>query len=259
MKKKSFSDFRISKKKRIFDVIFASLAIIILFPVMLIIALLIKITSKGPILYVSNRAGTGYEIFKFYKFRTMYVGSDQKRAELSDLNLFLIHKNKHPKLNYSIKCPECERLGTWCSTVLFIDGTEICENHYHTLKREAEKKPIFFKIEHDPRTTKLGKILRKTNLDELPQFFNVLKGDMSIVGNRPLPLYEAEKLTTDYMAYRFLAPAGITGLWQVSKNRFESEEIRISLDNQYVLIASCKEDLIIILKTLTTFFRKNDY
>lgn len=259
MKMKSVSNFYLSKKKRIFDVIFASLAIIILSPLMLLIALLIKLSSKGPVLYVSDRVGSYYNVFKFYKFRTMRVGADEERVELSDLNLFLINKNKHFLLNFSLTCPECERLGRHCSTVLYIGGNEICENHYNVLKHETEKKPKFFKIEHDPRVTRIGRILRKTNLDELPQFFNVLKGEMSIVGNRPLPLYEAEKLTTDYLAYRFLAPAGITGLWQISKNRFESEDVRVSLDNQYALIESFRKDMVILLKTFCTFFRKNDY
>ncbi len=82
---------------------------------------------------------------------------------------------------------------------------------------------------------------------------------MSIVGNRPLPLYEAEKLTTDQWSYRFLAPAGITGMWQIHADRFRSEEKRINLDNQYAMISSPKTDLLIVLKTFLTFFRNNNY
>ncbi|MFX4489871.1 sugar transferase, partial [Acinetobacter baumannii] len=86
-----------------------------------------------------------------------------------------------------------------------------------------------------PRITKVGKFIRNTSIDELPQLWNVIIGDMSIVGNRPLPLYEAEKLTTDKYAMRFMAPAGITGLWQVEKRgKGEmSEEERLMLDNKY--------------------------
>jgi lipopolysaccharide/colanic/teichoic acid biosynthesis glycosyltransferase len=97
--------------------------------------------------------------------------------------------------------------------------------------------------------------LRIIHLDEFPQFINVLKGDMSIVGNRPLPLYEAEKLTTDEWSYRFLAPAGITGLWQVSNEDYMEAELRIRLDNQYAMIASPWADLRIILKTIPKLFR----
>ena len=103
----------------------------------------------------------------------------------------------------------------------------------------------------------MGKFIRRTNLDELPQLYNVLKGDMSIVGNRPLPLYEAERLTTDQLSYRFLAPAGITGLWQIKKDRFQSEEERIALDNQYSMLVGPWVDLKILIKTIPTFFRKN--
>jgi lipopolysaccharide/colanic/teichoic acid biosynthesis glycosyltransferase len=142
---------------------------------------------------------------------------------------------------------------------LYIEGTEICENWYFELKRRRGSKTTFFKAKDDPRVTRVGKVIRRFNLDELPQLYNVLKGDMSIVGNRPLPVYEAEKLTTDQWAYRFLSPAGITGLWQIKKNRFQSEEERIALDNQYSMVSTPLKDLEILIKTIPTFFRKGNY
>jgi lipopolysaccharide/colanic/teichoic acid biosynthesis glycosyltransferase len=103
--------------------------------------------------------------------------------------------------------------------------------------------------------------MRNTSIDELPQLFNVLKGDMSIVGNRPLPLYEAEKLTTDQFALRFLAPAGITGLWQVTKRGKSgqmSAEERMDLDNEYAKHNSFWHDIKIILRTIPVLFQKEN-
>lgn len=256
----SFQAFRIGRGKRLFDILFSTIALIISAPFMLIIAILIKLESKGPVLYASIRVGTGYDMFRFYKFRSMRVGSEEELSKISDLNLYLInkkHQNHEEKEDEA--CPECRQMGTNCSPLLFIDGTTICENWYLELKRRRTAQPTFFKAENDPRVTRIGKFIRRTNLDELPQFFNVLKGDMSIVGNRPLPLYEAERLTTDQMSYRFMAPAGITGLWQIKKNRFQSEEERMALDNQYAMLAGPWTDIKVLVKTLPTFFRKNNY
>ena len=107
------------------------------------------------------------------------------------------------------------------------------------------------KFEKDPRVTRVGRFLRKTSIDEIPQLINVLRGDMSLVGNRPLPLYEAEQLTRDNTVQRFDAPAGITGLWQVTKRGKAnmSTEERIALDNQYAEDHSFMMDMKIILKT----------
>lgn len=258
-KPESFEDFRIGKGKRFFDVFLASLVLIIFLPIMLIIALLIKIESRGPVIYKSTRVGTGYDLFTFYKFRSMHKTAEKERERFSDLNLYLINKHKNDNLLLEKGCPECARLGYHCSPILYIEGTEICENWYLEIKKKVSEMATFFKVQNDPRVTHIGHIIRRLNLDELPQLINVIKGDMSIVGNRPLPIYEAEKLTNDQMAYRFLSPAGITGLWQISKNRFESEEERIKLDNMYALVASPKKDLEIIIKTLGTFFNRNNY
>lgn len=255
----SFEKFRISRGKRLFDIVFASIALIVFLPFMLMIVIAIKLESKGPAIYASRRVGTGYDVFWFYKFRSMILGSEEQLNKFSDLNLYLINKAANAVAQGDDKCPECEKRGEFCSTPLFISGTSICENWYFELKRRQGKKTTFFKAKDDPRVTKVGRFIRKYNLDELPQFWNVLKGDMSIVGNRPIPLYEAEKLTTDQWSYRFLAPAGITGLWQIEKNRFQSEEERIMLDNQYAVISSPMKDAEIILKTIPTFFRKSNY
>ena len=114
----------------------------------------------------------------------------------------------------------------------------------------------FLKIKDDPRVYKVGKFLRKTSIDEFPQLINVLMGHMSIVGNRPLPLYEAEKLLVNEYVRRFDAPAGITGLWQVVKkdNQNMNEEERIHLDIQYSSKCSFFDDLLILLRTPGALF-----
>ncbi len=128
-------------------------------------------------------------------------------------------------------------------------------------QKSLKKENAFLKVSRDPRVTRVGRILRNTSLDELPQFFNVWKGDMSIVGNRPLPLYEAELLTTDQWAKRFLAPAGITGLWQVTKRGKSgalSPEERKQLDVDYALNYSFWYDLKIIFKTIPAMLQHDD-
>ena len=257
----SFEDFRIPLSKRIFDIVFSIFAILISSPLTIITAVLIKISTKGPLFYYSKRVGTGYDIFEFFKFRSMYVGSDEKMTELSDLNQYLIEKHKSGNnLLDQDKCPECENLDEPCSPILHIDGAEICESFYLYKKRMRNVNPTFFKVKNDPRVTRIGRIIRKFNIDELPQFFNVLRGDMSIVGNRPLPLYEAEKLTTDEWSLRFLAPAGITGLWQVAKHTGHvlPEERRKNMDNIYAINASFWADIKFILRTIPAIFRTTE-
>ena len=120
--------------------------------------------------------------------------------------------------------------------------------------------PTFIKVKNDPRITRIGRFIRKTSIDELPQLINVLRGDMSLVGNRPLPLYEAEQLTKEDWAYRFLAPAGLTGLWQVSKRGGDdmSAEERIALDVTYAQKNSFWFDLKLLLKTPFSMIQKEN-
>ncbi len=205
--------------KRAFDILFSLTCILILSPLLLLIALIIRLESKGPILYISKRVGTGYQIFDFYKFRSMRQGADSELQKLK-------HMNQYEKEKATNK-------------TLFDDTS-------------------FVKISNDPRITKFGNFIRKTSLDELPQLFNVLKGDMSIVGNRPLPLYEAEQLTKDVWAKRFMAPAGITGLWQVTKRGKKEMSVaeRMELDIEYANNYSFLMDLKIILKTFPALLQK---
>jgi lipopolysaccharide/colanic/teichoic acid biosynthesis glycosyltransferase len=138
--------------------------------------------------------------------------------------------------------------------------TRVCEFWFLEMKRKKGQ-AAFIKIKDDPRITKIGKILRNTSIDELPQLINVLKGDMSIVGNRPLPLYEANMLTTDQFSERFGAPAGITGLWQVEKRGRKgpmSEEERKMLDNNYALNNSFWGDIKLIIRTIPALFQKEN-
>ena len=129
------------------------------------------------------------------------------------------------------------------------------------LMKDNEMQGNMFKMENDPRITKVGHFIRKYSIDELPQLFNILKGDMSVVGNRPLPLYEAEKLTSDDSIDRFMAPAGLTGLWQVEKRgesgKMSAEE-RKQLDITYGQTYNFLLDMKIIFKTLTAFVQKDD-
>jgi len=125
---------------------------------------------------------------------------------------------------------------------------------------DANNGPVFIKINKDPRVTRLGRFLRNSSLDELPQLINVLIGDMSLVGNRPLPLYEASSLTVDEAAQRFLAPAGITGLWQIKKRGQPDMSVqqRINLDIDYANKHSFLYDMQILFNTPRKLIQKAD-
>jgi len=140
------------------------------------------------------------------------------------------------------------------------DDFVMAESDYNK-KKEEDINNAFVKIENDPRVTKVGQFIRKYSIDELPQLFNILKGDMSVVGNRPLPLYEAEKLTADSNIDRFMAPAGLTGLWQVEergKGGNMSAEERKQLDILYGQTYCFTLDMKILFRTIFAFVQKEN-
>lgn len=143
--------------------------------------------------------------------------------------------------------------------MLYLDNEHVCEKVY--LQRKHNK-AAFMKFGNDPRITRIGGFLRNTSIDELPQLINIFRGDMSLVGNRPLPLYEAEKLTSDEYILRFAGPAGLTGLWQVTKRgkgkQDMSEEERMQLDIEYARNFSFAMDMKIIFKTFPALFQSEN-
>jgi lipopolysaccharide/colanic/teichoic acid biosynthesis glycosyltransferase len=175
----------------------------------------------------------------------MYTGADLKVDSL-------MNSNQYAKGEVEEETEDEDYNFTASDSILISDDGIISETKRKQQKME-KRENAFFKVANDPRITKMGRILRNTSIDELPQLINVFKGDMSIVGNRPLPLYEAELLTTDQWAQRFLAPSGLTGLWQVTKrggaNKMSAEE-RKQLDIDYAKNYSFWYDLKIILKTV---------
>lgn len=229
--------YKLPLSKRLFDIVFASLVLIGIAPLMLLTMLAIRLESKGKVYYIAKRVGR--QTFDFYKLRSMRTGSDQMIKDLAKKNNQYKKDTEEKTINFNAPCPECSKLddGSFCSPVLYINENEICDNWYSQQKKDIEtKNSTFIKILDDPRIKRVGKFIRNTSIDELPQLINVIKGDMSIVGNRPLPVYEAELLTKDAMSKRFLAPAGITGLWQVElrgRGGNMSEEERMRLDNEY--------------------------
>lgn len=246
--------------KRTFDILFATIVLILLSPLFLIIIFLIKIESKGPLFYSGKRVGKGYSIFPFHKFRSMKINADAMLKTLSQTNNQYSEDKEQVEERPIYDCPLCKESPTGQCSVILKDakGQDICEFQLNTWKKKKMMK--FIKIKNDPRITKMGRFMRKTSIDELPQLFNVLKGEMSIVGNRPLPLYEAEYLTDDKYIERFSVPAGITGWWQVSKRGGSNmtEEERQNLDNEYAQKMSFWFDLLILFKTPFVLFSREE-
>jgi len=193
--------------KRLFDIIFSSLAILFFLPLGIIVAFLIKLSSSGPIFYASKRVGkNGHSIF-CWKFRTMCLNAEQKLKSLLEENA--------------------------------------------DLKQEWE---TFFKLKNDPRVSAVGKFLRKTSLDELPQFWNVLKGDLSVVGPRPVTEEEVQKYYGERAAKILSVRPGLTGIWQTSGRNLLTFEERTKLEESYVDQQSLTLDLRIIFKTIPMIF-----
>jgi len=257
---------RIPCSKRLFDIVVASSLLLLLLPLLLITMIAIRLESKGKVYYTAKRVGR--KTFDFYKFRSMKVGADKLLKELAEKNnQYTKAKPKVQQENIGI-CSKCAALseGQSCTSMVYDGEKKVCEHQYLQNKKLKEKEnSSFIKIVDDPRITKVGKIIRNTSIDELPQLINVIKGDMSLVGNRPLPVYEAETLTEDQLSKRFLAPAGITGLWQVElrgKGGDMSEEERIELDNKYADYFTSNSysfwfDIKILLRTVPALFQQS--
>jgi len=190
--------------KRIFDLAVVLLGGLLLSPALLVVALLIKLDSSGPVFFVSERVGKGGRLFPFWKFRSMVEDAEGMKSSLRDLN---------------------------------------------------ETDGRLFKIKDDPRVTRLGRLIRKFSLDELPQLYNVVRGDMNLVGPRPLPLTDLEGIENDpearyWFELRSKVKPGITGLWQVMGRSDLAFKDMVALDIQYVQSWSLWLDLQILLKTV---------
>lgn len=204
--------------KRISDIVIASFTLALLSPFWLLIALLIKFDSKGPVFYTQERVGMDGRIFVVYKFRTMRMDADSE-----------IHREYQRK---------------------FIAG--------HAEANVGDANKPAYKLRDDPRITRVGRVLRRLSLDEVPQLFNVLRGDMSIVGPRPPIPYEVEAYELRHRKRLDMKP-GLTGLWQVSgRNRLPFEEM-VKLDLFYIENWSLLFDLKIILRTVLVMLRGDGY
>lgn len=197
-----------SVAKRITDVVLASVALVFLAPVMLVIALVIKVTDPGPVFFSQVRYGAGGRTFRCHKFRTMIV-----------------------------------------------DAQQVLEAYLAENPDAADEWARDHKLRNDPRVTRIGAFLRKTSLDELPQLVNILRGEMSVVGPRPIVAEEVEKYGASFAAYSATRP-GLTGLWQVSGRNNTTYEERVALDKAYVDEWSYWKDISIIAATIPAVLLK---
>lgn len=205
-KDKIRSRFIYHSMKRLFDIVAATCGIVILSPLMIIIAVLIKGEDHGPVFYKQVRVGKNGKTFKMYKFRSMFVNADKMLDKLKEQN--------------------------------DVDGP-------------------MFKMKDDPRVTKIGHFIRKHSLDELPQFLNVLKGDMSLVGPRP-PLPSEVEEYSEYDKQRLFVIPGCTGLWQATERNEVGFNEMVQLDIEYIKKANLLFDLWIIWKTVEIVIKPNE-
>lgn len=205
LKPKKQSKFLYGFIKRCFDVISSIIAIIIISPLYLLIAIIVKLESQGTIFFKHERLGKDGKKIKVYKFRTMVINAQQ-----------------------------------------------ILNNMPDEMKREFEKS---FKLEDDPRITKVGKFLRQSSLDELPQLVNIIKGEMSVVGPRPIVVKELEKYGECGDKLLTIKP-GLTGNWQVNGRSNTSYKQRVQLDMDYIDTRSFSRDMVIIAKTMGVVYKK---
>ena len=183
--------------KRTGDILISLLGLIVLSPVLAVVALLIWLEDRGPVIFTQERNGLNNRIFKMYKFRSMVINAAALRSEMEKYNE--------------------------------LDGPA-------------------FKMKHDPRITRIGRFIRKTSLDELPQLVNILLGQMSLVGPRPLPTYETAQCN-DYQMQRLLVKPGLTCYWQISGRSDITFDEWIEMDLKYIREASALTDLKILFQT----------
>ena len=251
--------------KRTFDILFSFAAIVVLMPFLIIIAVLIRIESPGPVIYKSKRVGSNYKVFDFFKFRSMYKDADKRLKEFLSLNQYkeidpVFYDSSNDIANIPLVQYDLFDNASISDNSFVSDDEVITEKEFLREKNKRQQNN-FVKFENDPRITRIGKFIRKFSIDEVPQLINILRGEMSIVGNRPLPLYEAEQLTSDQYIDRFMGPAGLTGLWQVEKRGDSgklSPEERKQLDIYYAKNFNFWMDLKIVVKTFTAFIQKEN-
>ena len=191
--------------KRVFDLVISTIGLIILSPIFLILAIIVKLDSKGPVFFAHTRYGKNGKKFKMYKFRTMYENAQDM------INDFTPEQMKEWKEN--------------------------------------------FKLQDDPRITKVGKFLRKTSLDELPQIVNIMKGDLSIIGPRPVIEEELEKYGENKEKFLSVTP-GLTGYWQANGRSSTTYEQRMEMELYYIDHISPKLDFKIFFKTIESVIKK---
>lgn len=183
--------------KHLLDKVLALALLLVTAPVLLLAMALVRLTSRGPAIYVQERVGYRCQVFEMYKLRTMVCGADSMEEEL----------------------------------------------------RSQLPRRRFFKLEDDPRVTPLGRFLRKSSLDELPQLLNVLRGEMSLIGPRPLLVSDFRRYPRGQQLRRFSMKPGLTGLWQVRGRSRTTDDERLRLDLEYVDRWSLGLDLRILVRT----------